>query len=498
MIHLRGTFTLLRCVSSAFKVSFPASYLRRINFSTSKLLLSEDDTIPCSYTSQEVDGWESLGLEPSLRKNIKMMKISTPNSVQRKGVPLCMGGTHVVLTAETGSGKTLVYATWMVQKILEMPPSALSSQCHPLGLVIVPSKELIWQVALEIKRISYGTSIALLFDRSEVLGANPDSKRYILISTPVALAQNTQSEMMELMGMLERTCLVAIDEMDLLLSGSFANKTQLILARLSSKPNRQFVFCGASLDPSTSKKAIRTYLYRKFPSAKFLDSESVHCTVPTLDEKFVSVPESLSGEKAVTWKLNEIYQHLELYSASESRKACPDLPRVALVFLNDISSVVKYNNLAKEHFSHEPEIKCIEFHKKIPRQAREDILKSLKLGWVDCADSPRLIILFTTDLLARGIDIPNLDLVLQASFPQNVTVYLHRVGRTARAGRSGQSISYVMPQDYRLANEVKAIAAQKDTPSEPASLGTLFSRRRSLNRKLKAKMGHHHLDNLPQ
>ncbi|KAI0221411.1 hypothetical protein L0F63_002117, partial [Massospora cicadina] len=432
--------------------------------------------IPVDSNDSKPCDWSSLGLTLSLCENLKRMNITTPNSVQiqvRRGgrasiftgqarepsfnicIPICLGESSVVLTAETGSGKTLVYATAMVQKILASEMAKPLKHCNPVGIVLIPSKELAWQVALEIKRLSADTNIDVLFGK----------KALHLIATPSSLFRSKLAEMREMLDLLKWAKMVVIDEMDLLLSGSFTNTTQQLLARLSTTAQRQFVFCGATLAPSTSVHASRTYLEKKFPNLVYVDTETVHCTVPTLKETFVDVPATLDEEEAKQWKVSHMFDLLRGYSEFETPKAVPELPRVL-------------SGLAKEFFCALPnrEILCVEFHKEVPRQTREEILRSLRLGWTDSPVPPKLVILFTTDLLSRGLDLPNLDLGWEnsPSRPPRLTF---------------KAVNYVSPKDRRLADRIYAVAAQKckskDAPVEAIKFENLFSHRRSLSRRIK-------------
>ncbi|KAI9293495.1 P-loop containing nucleoside triphosphate hydrolase protein [Neoconidiobolus thromboides FSU 785] len=451
------------------------------------------------YTSKDL--WNKLNLNHGFTNALSTFGIEAPNSLQLKVIPKIQTKKDLVVTAETGSGKTLAYLLPLIQEIIHS--DTIYPIKHPHAIILVPNKELAWQVGSVIKSILYhleNNRVEIAFDKTKILQNNQGQNKVILISTPSALVDDNQSSFKTTLKSLNTCNTIVVDEADLLLSRSYGGKTEALLAQLTKankfEKQKQFVFVGASLDPSSSKKAIKTYLKKKFPKALYFDSRKKHKTVDTLSESFIKAPNKLSSSELFTWKLSHIIGELKQERNCSSPKHNEKLPRLALVFFNSIENVKQFHEQLSTIFNYDHSILCIDLHKELPKKEREDKLKLLKFGpgTDELQDkNPGLIIVCTTDIMARGIDLENLNLVIQADFPFNISTYLHRAGRTARAGRPGKVLSYVMESDLLLATEIETLKNMKTKVNkghlneEVGSFDGLFSRRRSLNRKLKAK-----------
>ncbi|KAK9761906.1 hypothetical protein K7432_012837 [Basidiobolus ranarum] len=415
--------------------------------------------------------WERLGIHQRLIDNLVKNGFNTPLEIQKKAIPTINRGANVIFTAETGSGKTLSYLIPIISNILENKLSAPPKVIAPVALTLVPSKELVWQVASVLNKIiDPDMNIRTVMNPYLEVGTDK-SEAQILVTTPGSIMTKKVSKLDDLEKLLERTRYCVFDEVDMLFSESFSGSTQQLLSFLKNRKfrnfsegmtnpdsdwdsdiglpkdllsqdienefqsNRQFIFLGATLPPVTNRKSLRGSLNKKFPNAITISTQGLHRTVPQLEEKFLRIDSNTGNE-------TDIKSHRTLELIIEQVKNQQRNGRI-IVFGNNISNVDSYysfvsDSLAKFNIKSD-QIRCLKVHKNVNRVEREEILKQLTKP----ADDEGISILFCTDLLARGLDIPDVNTVIQTDFATNVLNYLHRSGRTARAGKSGEGKSKV-------------------------------------------------------
>ncbi|XP_030357334.1 ATP-dependent RNA helicase DDX54 isoform X2 [Strigops habroptila] len=349
-------------------------------------------------------GFQSMGLSYPVFKGIMKKGYKVPTPIQRKSIPAILRGRDVVAMARTGSGKTACFLIPMFER-LKAP-----SQAGARALILSPTRELALQTLKFTKELGKFTGLktALILggdkmeDQFAALHENPD----IIIATPGRLVHVA----VEMKLKLHTVEYVVFDEADRLFEMGFAEQLQEIIARLPD--SRQTVLFSATL-PKLLVEFARAGLTE--PMLIRLDVES---------------------------KLSEQLKLAFFHVRGDDKPA---------VLLHLLRSVVKPQDqtvvfvATKHHTEYLKElltaqgIRCTHVYSSLDQTARKINIAKFSQG--------KCPVLLVTDVAARGLDIPMLDNVINYSFPAKAKLFLHRVGRVARAGRSGTAYSLVAPDE---------------------------------------------------
>ncbi|XP_063769378.1 ATP-dependent RNA helicase DDX54 [Pseudophryne corroboree] len=383
-------------------------------------------------------GFQSMGLSYPVYKGVMKKGYKVPTPIQRKVIPVILDGKDVVAMARTGSGKTACFLIPMFEKL-----KAHSAQTGARGLILSPTRELSLQTLKFTKELGKFTGLktALILggDRMEdqfaALHENPD----IIIATPgrlmhVAVEMNLKLRSVEY---------VVFDEADRLFEMGFAEQLQEIIARLPE--TRQTLLFSATLPKM------------------LLEFARAGLTEPVLVR--LDVDSKLSDQL----KLSFFHVRAE------------DKPAVLLHLLRCIAKPQEQTVIfvaTKHHAEYLKElldmqgVPCAHIYSSLDQTARKINLGLFLHGKV-CA-------LLVTDVAARGIDIPMLDNVINYSFPPKAKLFLHRVGRVARAGRSGTAYSLVAPDEIPYVYDLHLflgrplkLAGDPQTSTDPETDGVL-------------------------
>ncbi|KAM4708557.1 ATP-dependent RNA helicase DDX54 isoform 1-T2 [Discoglossus pictus] len=382
-------------------------------------------------------GFQSMGLSYPVYKGVMKKGYKVPTPIQRKVIPVILDGKDVVAMARTGSGKTACFLIPMFEKL-----KAHSAQTGVRGLILSPTRELALQTLKFTKELGKFTGLktALILggDRMEdqfaALHENPD----IIIATPgrlmhVAVEMNLKLRSVEY---------VVFDEADRLFEMGFAEQLQEIISRLPE--TRQTLLFSATLPK----------MLLEFARAGLTEPVLVRLDVDT--------------------KLSDQLK-LSFFHVREE-----DKPAVLLYLLRCVVKPQEQTVVfvaTKHHAEYLREllnmqgVPCSHIYSSLDQTARKINLGLFLHGKVRA--------LLVTDVAARGIDIPMLDNVINYSFPPKAKLFLHRVGRVARAGRSGTAYSlvgtdetpYVYDLHLFLGRPLKLAAQEMDTDEEDGVLG---------------------------
>ncbi|KAK3198901.1 hypothetical protein Dsin_022316 [Dipteronia sinensis] len=351
-------------------------------------------------------GFESLNLSLNVFRGVKRKGYKVPTPIQRKTMPLILSGLDVVAMARTGSGKTAAFLIPMLQRLNQHVP-----QGGVRALILSPTRDLALQTLKFTKELGRHTDIrtSLLVggdsmeSQFEELAQNPD----VIIATPGRLMHHL-SEVDDMS--LKTVEYVVFDEADCLFGMGFAEQLHKILTQLSE--NRQTLLFSATL-PSALAEFAKAGL--RDPHLVRLDLETrispdLKLTFFTLrpEEKYAAL----------------IYLIREQISSDQQ----------TLIFVSTKHHVEFVNVLFREE-GIEPSV-C---YGDMDQDARKIHVARFR--------SRKTMLLIVTDVAARGIDIPLLDNVINWDFPPKPKIFVHRVGRAARAGRTGTAFSFVTPDD---------------------------------------------------
>lgn len=352
-------------------------------------------------------------LLPSLKKTLAERKISQPTEIQRLALPLLLAGESVVGISETGSGKTLAYALPILHalKSLEDQKNPVIEASSPRALVIVPTRELGEQVSGVFKNYTHATRLrvrpALGGTEFEQVRRSIGGPFEVLIATPGRMVQLIEKKMIQLADV--RTLI--IDEADQMLDPGFLPDSNNIVK--FCPPDVQL-----GLFSATVSEQVQELMNTLFSSAKVVRSSGSGKVVKTLITKNLPVANGLR------WPLFEKLLKEPVKGGT-------------LVFVNTREQCDK---LAREILS--KGFSCAIYRGEMDKNTRRQNLKKFRLGEVK--------VLVSTDLSGRGLDIEDVSRVINFHLPKELENYLHRAGRTARAGRSGLVVNLVTERDQPL------------------------------------------------
>lgn len=351
-------------------------------------------------------GFETLGLGPNVFRAIKRKGYRVPTPIQRKTLPLILSGADVVAMARTGSGKTAAFLIPMLQRLQQHLP-----QSGVRALILAPTRDLALQTLKFTKELGRFTDLRIsllvggdsMESQFEELAQNPD----IIIATPGRLMHH----LAEIDGMSLRTVeYVVFDEADCLFGMGFAEQLHKILQQLSE--TRQTLLFSATL-PS---------VLAEFAKAGLRDPQLVRLDLET----------KISPDLKVTFfTLRHEEKHAALlYLIREQISS----DQQTLIFVSTKHHVEFLNVLFREE-GIEPSL-C---YGDMDQDARKIHISRFR--------ARKTMLLIVTDVAARGIDIPLLDNVVNWDFPPKPKIFVHRVGRAARAGRTGTAYSFLTSED---------------------------------------------------
>jgi len=380
--------------------------------------------------------FDELGLSAELLRAISEQGYTEPTPVQSQGIPPILRGQDIMAGAQTGTGKTAAFTLPMLQRLKQHANTSVSPARHPVrALIIAPTRELAAQVHESIR--TYGKHIAL---RSACVfgGVNIDPQIAelragveILVATPGRLLDHVHQRTVHL-GQVE---ILVLDEADRMLDMGFMPDIKRILALLPAQ--RQSLMFSATFPEDIKRLA-----------AQML-KEPVR----------VQVAPSNAVTELVThsaFKVDERYKREFLERLIRDR----DMRQVLVFTRTKISASRLARALQRDGFA------CAALHSDRTQQERMQALGDFKEG--------KLQLLVATDIAARGLDIEQLPHVINYELPHNPEDYIHRIGRTGRAGQPGEAISLVARDEEDLLASIErllktriAISAAPDAARRP-------------------------------
>lgn len=368
-------------------------------------------------------------LIPSLLKTLKTQRLFNPTEIQFKIIPLLLKGYSAVGISETGSGKTLAYALPLLQQLknLESSGDSVKTEASPRAIIMVPTRELGEQVSKVFKTFTHDTRLrvrpalgGMTFEQSRRNIAGPFE---ILLATPGRLVQLIEQNLIQL----DDVRSLVFDEADQMLDQGFLPDSKLIVESCPSKI--QMALFSATVSP-----AVQELMNSLFKSAEVLRSAGSGKIVSTLITKNMIVKD---GKR---WPIFEKILSQKIKGST-------------LIFANTREQCDKLAlELTEKGYA------CEVYRGEMDKNKRRTNLKKFREGKVD--------LLVATDLAGRGLDLVEVSRVINFHLPQQMENYLHRVGRTARAGRSGVVYNLITERDQRLVEQLEKkakVKARKDS-----------------------------------
>ena len=352
--------------------------------------------------------FDGLGIAPQILEVLDRLKFTHPTPIQHKAIPIAIDGTDIIGVAQTGTGKTLAFAIPVVQRL-----SCNKGQC----LVIVPTRELALQVNETFQKIAplFGIRTVVIIggvpmqDQLRILRKNPR----VIIATPGRLVDHMKQKTLRL----NEVEILILDEADRMLDMGFKPDIEYIIKFVPQ--NRQTMLFSATI-PGEVVSIGTTHM--KLPVHVEI-APSGTAAERIIQEIFIVKKES---KKQLLAKL------LDQYHGS------------VLLFSRTRRGASKIKRLIKEMGHNAAEI-----HSDRTLKQRKEALEGFKRG--------KYRILVATDIAARGIDVVGIETVINYDLPDDAENYVHRIGRTGRAGHEGRAISFATPEQGNDIRNIESI-----------------------------------------
>ena len=358
--------------------------------------------------------FEELGLSDELLKAIKKLGITEPTQIQRESIPRVLKGKDVIGESATGSGKTIAFGSGIIETVI--PGKGLQA------LVLAPTRELTEQVTIMLRKLSAKLKIISVYGGVSI---NPQihdlRKADVVVATPGRLLDHLERRTIDL----SKIKILVLDEADRMLDMGFIDDVERIIRACPRK--RQTLFFSATIDPK----------------------------IKDLSRRYMTQPFNVSAKKLVDpSKLKQVY-----YDSKRNMKLTllahllmHENSGLAMIFCNtrrNTDFVVK--NLRANR------IKAIAIHGGLSQNKRTKT--------IDMFNKAKAGILVCTDVAARGLHIDNVSHIYNYEIPTDPKDYVHRIGRTARAGEEGKVINLLSNVDYdnfsRILDEYRSFSIEK-------------------------------------
>lgn len=364
--------------------------------------------------------FDTLPLNPKL---LAAIEYPTMSPIQAKAIPVVLAGRDVMGAAQTGTGKTAAFSIPLLQKMMKHENASMSPARHPVrAVVLAPTRELADQVAVNIKKYASKTHlrVAVVFGGMDMKPQTAELKAgvEVLIATPGRLLDHIEAKNC----ILSQVEYVVLDEADRMLDIGFLPDLQRILSYLPKQ--RQTLLFSATFS-SEIKKLAQSYLQ----DPVLVEVARPNATATNVEQRFYKVDED--NKRAA------IRQILRDRGITQS-----------IVFVNSKLGAAR---LARA-FERDG-LRTTALHGDKSQDERLKALAAFKAGEMD--------LLVATDVAARGIDIAALPAVFNFDIPFNAEDYVHRIGRTGRAGASGLAVSLVTGADNRLMADIEKLIKKK-------------------------------------
>lgn len=357
--------------------------------------------------------FRDLGILPQFVESLEKLKFTIPTPIQAKAIPLGIEGKDLIGIAQTGTGKTLAFGIPMVQRLFQQ---------RGIGLVVVPTRELATQVEETLFKISHDFAMrtacliggASMYNQVQALKRRPK----IIVATPGRLIDHIEQGTVLLFDV----SMLVLDEADRMFDMGFAPQIETIIKSLPVA--RQTLLFSATMPAPIAKLAMQ---YMQIPISIEVAPQGTAIEKVT-QELFVVNPE---------------YRKQLLGYLIEQ-----NINDTILVFTRTkITAKVLTRQLnAMGH-------RAGEIHADRSTSQRREALEGFKRG--------KYRILVATDIAARGIDVKDIGIVINFDLPDEAENYIHRIGRTARAGKGGRAISFALPDQTRLVRAIERLMRQQ-------------------------------------
>lgn len=356
--------------------------------------------------------FSEMSLTPKVERAVSLMGFDFATPIQSEAIPVIRTGVDVIARSQTGTGKTVAFAIPAIERI-----DTHEEKTTIQVLILCPTRELALQADQEIRKIArFNESIRPV----AIYGGAPIEKQCIdlrraniVVGTPGRVMDHMRRKTIKLNNLK----MIILDEADEMLNMGFKEDIETILT--DTPENRQTILFSATMPPAIMKI---TNKFQKDPVLIEIDKSQI--TIENIEQRYIDVPHEDKKEALV--------MILQYYQPNRAIIFC-GTKRMA----DELTSLLKERNISAESI-----------HSDIKQTQRTTTMRDFKAG--------KTSILIATDIAARGIDVNDVEYVINFDIPPNTEYYIHRIGRTGRAGKDGCSITICSSK--REVNEIRQIA----------------------------------------
>jgi ATP-dependent RNA helicase DeaD len=380
--------------------------------------------------------FQELGLTPQILDALKELGYDEPTPIQEQAIPAMLTGADVIAHAQTGTGKTAAFALPIIQRI--------TPERAPQALVLAPTRELAMQVAEAMFRYSKQSDVRV----TPVYGGQPIERQLRALSRGVQVVVGTPGRIMDHMRRgtlaLDHISMVVLDEADEMLDMGFAEDIEYILQHTPA--SRQTAMFSA-----TMPEGVQSLVNRYTRDPKRISVVSEQLTAPRTTQVYYEVN--------ARDKLDALCRVLDV-----------ETPASAMIFCRTRAEADHLGESLQGR-GYLAEV----IHGDLSQAMRERVLKRFREGQAE--------LLVATDVAARGLDIADVSHVINYDVPGDPESYVHRIGRTGRAGKTGLAISLVTPRERRQIQIIERVTRSRIQRLKLPSLADVAARRREAFRE---------------
>ncbi|MEW5301690.1 MAG: hypothetical protein WDW36_004533 [Sanguina aurantia] len=444
-----------KIVYPAFRKNFyiEVPELSRLSDADALAMRKEMDGIKVRGTDipNPVRSWTQAGLSSKVHETLKRAGFERPLPIQAQALPIIMSGRDCIGIAKTGSGKTLAFVLPLMRHVKDQPP--IASGDGPIALIMAPTRELVQQISKEVKTFArpLGLINIAVFGGSGVANQISELKRgcEIVACTPGRMIDLLVTSAGKITN-LRRVTYLVLDEADRMFDMGFEPQIMRIVQNI--RPDRQTVLFSATFPRSVeavARKVLINPLEIQVGGRSVVNSDiTQYVELRPEDERFLRLLEVLG----------EFYEKGKILIFVDKQEKCDNLFR----------DLLKYG------------YPCLSLHGGKDQSDRECTVSDFKGAVCN--------ILVATSVAARGLDVKDLVLVLNFDTPNHHEDYVHRVGRTGRAGNKGTAITFISEEEDRYAPDLVKALKESNAPI-PQDLQTLAD---GFREKVKAGLVQHH------
>lgn len=382
---------------------------------------------------KEMTSFGDIQLSKKLLLAVSDMGFEEPSPIQSQTIPLVLEGKDVIGQAQTGTGKTAAFGIPTIEKIVD-------GSRHIQALVLTPTRELAIQIAEEFNKIGKYKRVKTL----PIYGGQSIDRQIralhagvqIVVGTPGRLLDHLRRNTMKL----SEVRILILDEADEMLDMGFVEDIETIMKNITHE-DRQTLLFSATMPAPIAKLAGK---YMRDPQKISISRENL--TVPLIDQVYYETREKFEG----LCRVLDIEETGKLIIFCRTKKGVDDL----------VASMQARAYMAGG------------LHGDLSQAQRDRVMKKFKDG--------KLEILVATDVAARGIDIDDITHVVNYDIPQDHESYVHRIGRTGRAGKKGVAVTFIEPREYRQLKLIERLAKTKIVRRDLPSSADILERQREI------------------